>query len=188
MASIVVDESVVGFPHVTSHGASGLHAQHLLDVVSGHTAPSAELCLNILTRLMNFLLSGRAYSLLPLCFLLGCVVPHWQLFKMKNGGVCPIAIGKILHCLASSLCCQCACPFLFVFFLPYGQLGVSIPGGLEAAIHAVCHLLFQFGSNEFLALCKLGMKNASSKGICSKLFVKSFQIFPLSVLVLQSAY
>ena len=75
-ASLVVDESAVliclkGFPRGTSPGASGLRAQHLLDAVSGHTAPSAELFLTTLTRLMNFLLSGKASPLLPL----GCVVP-----------------------------------------------------------------------------------------------------------------
>ena len=68
-ASLVVDESAVliclkGFPRGTSPGASGLRAQHLLDAVSGHTAPSAELCLTTLTRLMNFLLSGKASPLL----------------------------------------------------------------------------------------------------------------------------
>ena len=49
-AFLGVDESVVliclkGFPHGTSHGASGLRAKHLLDAVSGHTSHFAELCL-----------------------------------------------------------------------------------------------------------------------------------------------
>ena len=111
------------------------HTEHLLDTVSGHTAPSAELCLTTLTRLMNFLLSGKASpSLAPWL----CGAPLTALLK-KNGGVRPIAVGEILHRLASHLCCQFACPFLSDFFLPYGQVDVCIPGGLEAAIHAVRH-------------------------------------------------
>ena len=87
-ASLVVDESAVliclkGFPRGTgtSPGASGLWAQHLLDAVSGHTAPSAELCLTTLTHLMNFLLSGKASpSLAPWL----CGAPLTALLK-KNG-------------------------------------------------------------------------------------------------------
>ena len=120
-ASLVVNESAVliclkGFSRGTSPGASGLRAQHL-DVVSGHTAPSAELCLTTLTCLMNFLLSGKAsLSLVPWL----CGAPLTALLK-KNGGVRPIAAGEILRRLASRLCCQFARPFLSDFFLPYGS-------------------------------------------------------------------
>ena len=75
-ASLVVDESAVliclkGFPRGTSPGASGLRTQHLLDAVSGHTAPSAELCLTTLTRLITFCFLEKLLHRLPL----GCVVP-----------------------------------------------------------------------------------------------------------------
>ena len=52
-----------------------------------------------------------------------------------------------------------ACPFLSDFFLPYGQVGVGIPGGLEVAIHAVHHSLSQLGNDESVALLKINMKN-----------------------------
>ena len=78
----------------------------------------------------------------------------------KEWGVRPIAVGEILRRLASRLCCQFARPFLSDFFLPYVQVGVGIPGGLEAAIHAVRHSLSQFGNDDSLALFKIDMKNA----------------------------
>ena len=78
----------------------------------------------------------------------------------KNGGVHPIAVGEILHRLASRLCCEFAFPFLSDFFLPYGQVDVGIPGDLEVAIHAVHHSLSQFGNDESLALLKIDMKKA----------------------------
>ena len=84
----------------------------------------------------------------------------WCPFNSSSGGVRPIAVGEIFRRLASRLCCQFARPFLSDFFLPFGQVGVGIPGGLEAAIHAVRHSLSQFGNDEPLALLKIDMKNA----------------------------
>jgi len=160
-ASLVVDECAVlmclkGFPRGTSPGGSGLRAQHLLDAVIGHTTPSADDCLHNLTRLMNFLLAGKASPLLAPWL---CGAPLTALLK-KNGGVRPIAVGEILRRLASRLCCQFARPFLPDYFLPHGQVGVGIPGGLEAAIHAVRHSLSVLGNDNSLALLKIDMKNA----------------------------
>ena len=81
-AFLFVDESAVLIClKGTSPSASGSRAQHLLDALSGHTAPSAELCLNTHTHLMNFLLSGKA-SLLLAPWL--CDAPLTALLK-KNG-------------------------------------------------------------------------------------------------------
>ena len=37
----------------------------------------------------------------------------------KGGGIRPIAVGEVLHCLASRLCCL----LLFLVFFTYGQVG-----------------------------------------------------------------
>jgi len=119
-ASLTVDESAVvmclkGFPRGTSPGASGLHAQHLVNVISGHTTPSAEDCLLALTKLIvNFLLSGKVSPLLA-PWIRGA--PLTALLK-KNGGVRPIAVGEVLRHLASRLCCHFIRPFLLDTFLP----------------------------------------------------------------------
>ena len=102
-------------------------------MISGHTTSSAEDCLLALTRLMNFLLSGKVSPLLAPWL---CGAPLTALFK-KNGGVRPIAVGEVLHRLASRLCCHFIRPFLPDTFLPHGQVGVGIQGGLEGAIHTV---------------------------------------------------
>jgi len=44
--------------------------------------------------------------------------------------------------------------------LPYGQVGVGIPGGLECAIHTTRHFLSVHGADDSLALLKADMKNA----------------------------
>ena len=100
---MTVDECAVirclkGLPRGTSPGASGLRAQHLLDVISGHTISSAEDCLFAVTRLMNFLLPGKVSPLLAPWL---CGTPLTALLK-KNGGVKPIAVGEVLRRLAIS--------------------------------------------------------------------------------------
>ena len=116
--SVTIDKSMVltclkGFPKGTSPGASKLRDQHLLDAVSG---PAAKECLRFLTCFMNFLLSGKG----PTCLALWLCGNQTALLK-KGGGVRPIAVGEVLHCLASRLCCLVVRLSLPDVFLPYGQ-------------------------------------------------------------------
>jgi len=110
-------------------------------------------CLASLTRLVNFLLSGKA----PLCLAPWlCGAPLTALLK-KVGGIRPIAVGEVLRHLASHLCCFDVHPSLPGVFLPYGQ---GIPGGLEAAIHATRHYISQKASDSTFVLLTIDMKNA----------------------------
>ena len=49
-------------------------------------------------------------------------------------------------------------PSLPHIFLPYGQVGVGIPGGLESAIHVTHHFVSLHGGDDSLALLKVDMK------------------------------
>ena len=139
-----------GFPRGSSPGGSGLRAQHLLDAICGHSAPAAQDCLHALTVLINLLLSGKAHSWLsPLTAL-----------RKKDSGVRPIAVGEVLRHLTSRICCSAVRPRLVDILLPYGQVGVGVKGGLEAAIHATRCCLHHYGSNPDLCLLKLDMRNA----------------------------
>jgi len=97
-----------GFPKGTSPGTSKLCAQHLLDAISGTTAPAAWDCLASLTCLMNYLLSGKAPSCLVPWL---CGAPLMALLK-KEGGIFPIAVSEVLQCIASRLCCLAVRPSL----------------------------------------------------------------------------
>ena len=79
------------------------------------------------------MLSGKTPSCLAPWL---CGAPLTALLK-KGGGVRPIAVGEVLHRLASCLCCFGVRSRLPEVFLPFGQVGVDISGGLEAAIHSV---------------------------------------------------
>ena len=89
-----------------------------------------------------------------------------------------IAVGEILCHLAIYLCCQFAQPYLSEFFLPHGQVGVGIPGGLEAAVHAVHHTLSLFGIDDFSALLKIGMKNVFNECNCASFLEHVSEDFP----------
>ena len=45
-------------------------------------------------------------------------------------------------------------------FLPYGQVGVGVKGGLEAAVHGLRKLITDLGEDDTLCCIKIDMKNA----------------------------
>ena len=64
----------------------------------------------------------------------------WSSFNCSHeekGGFRPIAVGDVICQLASRLCCVTVNSRHPDLLLPYGQVGVGIKGGLEAAIHSV---------------------------------------------------
>ena len=121
------------FPQGSSPGGFRLRVQHLLDAISGTTVPAAQQCLLELTKWMNLLQSGRLHSSLS-PWLGGA--PLIALRK-KDNGIHPIADGEVFRRQASRLCCVAVRSELPDIFLPYGQVGVGVKGGLEAAIHAL---------------------------------------------------
>jgi len=172
---------LVGIPKGTSPGASKRHAQHLLDALSGSTAPAAGECLCSLTCFTNHLLSGKGPSCLAPWL---CSAPLTALLK-KGGGVCPIAVGEVLCCLANHLCCLIAHPSLPETFLPYGQVGVGIPGGLECAIQTTHHFLSVHGADDSLALLKADMKKLLMNAVAMlylPIYLMIFQRFQLGAI------
>ena len=57
--------------------------------------------------------------------------------REKNGGVRSIAVGDVFHRLVSNLSCTAIKPNLPSFFIPYGQVGVEVNGGMMATINAL---------------------------------------------------
>ena len=144
------------FQRGTSPGSSALRPQHLLDAVCGSTAPASIECLNSLTRCINSLLAGTLDSRLAPWF---CGAPLTALAK-KSGGFRPIAVGETLRRLVSKVCFFSVRSSLLDLLLPFGQVGVGIPGGLEAAIHSMRSILSMYGSDSSLCCLKLDLTNA----------------------------
>ena len=162
------------FPRGTSPGATRLRAQHLLDAVTGSVAPSSQLCLEQLTRFMSSMLAGELDDRIA-PWLTGA--PLTALLK-KKGGFRPIAVGEVLRRLASRLCCSAVRSRLPDTFIPYGQVGVGIKGGLEAAIHVSRTFIHDNQDNPDYCCLKLDMVNAFNECNRQTYFTRLEKKFP----------
>ena len=154
--------ALCSFPRGTSPG-SCVNPQHLLDAVCGSTAPAAVECLNSLTRCINGLLPGTLDSCLAPWF---CGAPLTALVK-KGSGFRPIAVSETLRRLLNKVCCFSVHSSLPDLLLPFGQVGVSISGRLEASVHSMCTILSALGSDSSLCCLKLDMTNAFNECSCT---------------------
>ena len=68
------------------------------------------------------------------------------------------AVGEVLRRLTSHLCWSAA--RLLVILLRYGQMGVDIKGGLEAAVHTMHSFISSHSLDEDLCCLKVDMLNA----------------------------
>ena len=104
---LLVDQKQVlsalrSFRRGSSPGGSKLRIQHLLDAISGTTAPAAVECQAELTRFVNTLLSGRADQRLS-PWLVGAPLTA---LKKPAGDLRPVAVGEVLRRLVSRLACS----------------------------------------------------------------------------------
>ena len=162
MQPSLVLSALRSFQRGTSPGSSALRPQHLLDAICGSTAPASVDCLDSLTRCVNCLLSGTLDSRLAPWF---CSAPLTALAK-KGGGFRLIAFGETLRRLVSKVCCLSVRSSLPDLLLPFGQVGVGVPGGLEAAGHSLRTILSTHSSDSSLCCLKLDMTNAFNE--CSR--------------------
>ena len=158
---LVVDSQAVlhaleAFPRDTSPGFSQLRAQHLLDAIRCTSAPDAQLCLDNLTILTNSLLAGKLdRRIAP--WLSGAPLTA---LRKKGGGIRPIAVGNTIRRLVSRICCMSVRSCLPDIFLPYGQVGVGIKGGMEAAIHTLRSFITANCDREDFCCVKVDFTNA----------------------------
>ena len=119
------------------------------DLLDRH--PSLPCPVVSLTCLTNHLLSGKALSCLAPWL---CGVPLTSLLK----GVHLIAVGEVNRHLAR-LCCIAVRSSFPGVFLPYGLVGVGIPGDLETPIHVTHYYINHHASDSSLAPLKIDMRN-----------------------------
>ena len=127
-----------------------------------------------MTRCINVLLSGKLDSRVSPWF---CDAPLTALIK-PGGGFCPIAVGETLRHLVSKVCCFAIRPALPDTFLPFGQVGVGVSGGLEAAVHSLRTILSTVGSNPDLCCLKVDMSHAFNECSCSSFLSRCKLVFP----------
>ena len=131
-----VIKALRSFPTGTAPGPSGLRAIHLKEAVLCPSPDRANHALSNLTKFVNQLCAGQAPpSATP--YLCGASLYPCQ---KKSGGLRPIAVGEVLRRLTSKCISRAVQPEVSRI-LPPLQLGVGVPAGCEAIVHAVSNVL-----------------------------------------------
>ena len=144
-----VMRAIRSFPAGSSAGPDGVRPQHILDMVSCREG-GQELAI---TAFVNMLLDGKCPpNVIPILFGGNLIA-----LEKKSGGIRPIAVGYIWRRLAAKCANAYAISRLTSFFSPR-QLGVGVPGGCEAAVHATRR--FVQSMPEGYAVAKLDFTNA----------------------------
>ena len=117
------------FPAGSSAGSDCLRPNHLLDLVN--CKESGDALLLALTSFTNCILAGSCPSVVIPVFFGGRLIA----LQKKAGGIRPIAIGYALRRLVAKCASTFAITKLENLFAPL-QVGVGVPGGCEAAVHA----------------------------------------------------
>ena len=127
--------SLKSFPSGSAPGPSCLRASHLKEAVFCSSPDRANFALLGLLGVVNLLCAGQAPPE---------VIPHLcgaTLFacKKKGGGFRPIAVGEVLRRLTSKCISRSVRYDAFNILSPL-QLGVGVPVGCEAIVHAVARV------------------------------------------------
>ncbi len=136
ITSSVVQQAIASFPNGTGPGPSGFRASHLKEAIICPSPVVRLALLNSITSFVNFLCQGVIPSEITphLCGALLLAT------KKKSGGLRPIAVGEVLRRLVSK-CVARSVRLSAVNYLSPLQLGVGIPNGAEALVHAIRNVL-----------------------------------------------
>ena len=143
--------AIRSFPSGSSGGIDGFTPQHLKDLV-GEAGLEGPLVV-ALTGFVNTLLRGDSpEAIIPILF-------GGRLIALakKEGGIRPIAVGSVWRRLAS----KCASTYAIRAtrdLLAPRQVGVGVPGGAEASVHASRRFIDSLKTNQFFF--KLDFSNA----------------------------
>ena len=143
-------KSLRSFPHGSSGGPDGLTPQHIIDLLTGAT----DFCLlSALVDWVNLMLAGSFSEEVNAIIFGGRLI---SLVK-KNGGVRPITVGYTLRRLAAKCANNHVIKRRGQELRPV-QLGVGVPAGAEAAVHATRSLVHNLQTDH--AVVKLDFSNA----------------------------
>jgi hypothetical protein len=143
------------FPKGTAAGPSGLWAQHLLDGCRTPLPHLNEACASVLSAFVSLLLAGRLPE--PLAPFL--TSSRLVALGKPNSGLRPVAIGEIWRRLASKVAARAVKAEAMAYFSPL-QLGVGVPEGAAAIVHAVQACIQSQGGDPEVAMLKIDFSNA----------------------------
>ena len=124
-----VIKAIRSFPAGSCGGPDGIRPQHILDLIN--CAESGANAVSAITSFVNVLLNGKCPAAVQPILFGGNLIA----LDKKSGGIRPIAIGYVWRRIAAKCANSFAASKLVNYFNPL-QLGVSVSGGCEAAVHA----------------------------------------------------
>ena len=141
----------------SSGGLDGIRPLHLQQLTSQGTLEAGHRLLTSLTRLINLIMQGKVpdYAREAIFGASLCAL------SKKDGGVRPIAVGSAYRRLAGRILAHQATSRLSPELSPI-QLGVGVPRGCEAAVHAVREHITGLSATQdtSFVLVKVDIKNA----------------------------
>ena len=137
-------------------GIDGLRPVHLLDLVAVSTAEAGLHLRRSTTNLTNKILRGDVSDYaVKLLF-----SSNLTALRKKDGGIRPLAVGNVFRRLEAKAGCYAVSRAVSHELLPT-QLGISVRGGVEAAVHAVRKFITNnIDSSNPKIIVKLDMMNA----------------------------
>ena len=148
VSEVEVARAIRSFPLGSLAGPNGLHPQHLKDMLL--QSLTIVVCLAAFASLV---LEGRTPPSVHHFFFGARLIA----LDKSGGGVRPIAVGCCLRRLMAKIACYRVMEDMSHLLSPH-QLGFSVRGGIEAAIHAACCFINQLSPGE--AFVKLDFCNA----------------------------
>ena len=158
--AVTADEKKIRSLRSFSGGCCGgideLRPAHLMDFVAVSTAEAGFRLHRSITNLTNKILRGDvSYYAVKLLF-----SSNLTALKKKDGGIRPIAVSNVFRRLAAKVWCYAVSRAVSHELLSI-QLGVSVKGGAEAAVHAVrTFITTNIDSSDNKVIVKLDMMNA----------------------------
>ena len=146
-----VREAMKSFPAGSSGGPDGITPRHLQDLISGQHV--ADGILQSLTAFVNLMLRAEIPEVMKEIIFGGRLIA----LQKKSGGIRPIAIGYTWRRLVAKCACKYATKKLAPLLSPL-QLGVGVPNGCEAAVHAARRFIEDLRGDR--AFVKLDFTNA----------------------------
>lgn len=154
-SSDMVLNRIRSFSRGTACCRDGLHAQHLLDALSGPAAAMADELLASITAIVNLLLAGKCPPQLGKFI---ASAPLTPLLK-PGGGIRPIAVGTIWRRLVSKVAASLVSKDMTRYLSDF-QFGVGVPCGGEAILHSANRILEEKCSLSSLSMLLVDFSNA----------------------------
>ncbi|GJZ71648.1 hypothetical protein Tco_0635499 [Tanacetum coccineum] len=151
----VVLDIIKSFPRGTSCGRDGLHAQHLMDCLSGVAVAISNKLVSSITQVVNLFLDGKCPQQVGRVY---CQCSPHTVGK-PSGGIRPIVVGIVWRRLISKVSAIMIGHSLDGY-LDGLQFGVGVAGGSEAILHSVNRLIEACGDDVGLSMLLVDFKNA----------------------------